>query len=180
MQASSAVARALTAFVCAVAFTAAVGAAPATAASTTATKADAALRRTALSWVHWAANGNARKACLRQTEPMVNGIPCAELPNYFQTLYCPAFESAPDGSEASFWRSRAETVVKVRTGNGSGSAIFRSTQKSSRVSVKANFIWVDDEWRVASLQRADLLLSPAGLIFTEGAELEAELWPAHC
>jgi hypothetical protein len=79
-----------------------------------------------------------------------------------------------------FWRSPAETVAKVDAGSGTGSVIFRSTRKASKISAKGTFSKVAGEWRIASLQRGAHLLAPAGLIFTDGEELDKELWPLHC
>jgi hypothetical protein len=183
VDAHSTVAKAAIALTCAVAMTVVAGTGAAGANSMRLpTKAETALRKTAQSWVYYADRGNAQKACLRQTEPAVNGIPCEQLPDYGVVLYCPAFEGPPDGSAPSPYRRAAETVVKVRVkANGdAGTAVFRSTGKSSSVSAKAGFEKIDGSWRIAWLQGAGRRLAPAGLIFTDGAELREQLWPVHC
>jgi hypothetical protein len=181
VDAHSTVAKAAIALTCAVTMTVVAGTGAAGANSTRfPTKAETALRKTARSWVYYASNGNAQKACLRQTEPAVNGVPCEQLPGYGVILYCPAFQGPPDGSEASPYRRAAETVTKVKANGDTGTAVFRSTDKSSSVSAKAGFQEIDGSWRIAWLQGAGRRLAPAGLIFTDGAELKEQLWPVHC
>ncbi len=181
MDAHSTVAKAAIALTCAVVLTVVAGTGAAGANSTRLpTKAETDLRKTALSWVYYADRGNAQKACLRQTEPAVNGIPCEQLPDYGVILYCPAFEGSPDGSAPSPYRTAAETVVKVKANGDAGTAVFRSTLKSSSVSEKAGFEKIGGSWRIAWLQGAGRRLAPAGLIFTDGAELRERLWPIHC
>lgn len=134
-----------------------------------------ALKRVGLSWVTYAANGNAPRACRLQTEPSVEGIPCDQLPTDFVVLHCP--EDRPSESR---WRKPSELVGKVNVQDGSGTIIYRAASKQSNLRAKARFSKVGGKWRIASIQSEGQRLRPAGLIFTDGRKLRKKLWPPHC
>lgn len=136
-----------------------------------------ALRHVGTSWVAYAASGNAPKACRLQVESSVGGVPCDQLPTYFEPLYCPA---DPPGTDDSLWRTPAELVTKARVKGSKGAIVYRASRKKSKLTARATFSKVGGKWRIASIQSGGQRLSPAGLIFTEGQELRKKLWPAHC
>ncbi len=135
----------------------------------------AALKRVGVSWALFTNNGNAPKACRLQVEENVGGVPCDQLPTYNEILYCPA----SPGNQSS-WRDSAELVTKVKVKGNAGSLVIRASSKSSKKSGKASFVKVGGKWRIASFQSQGRMFSPAGLIFTEGADLRKALWPLHC
>jgi hypothetical protein len=137
----------------------------------------AALERVGVSWVRYAAAGNARKACHLQTEASVDGVPCDQLPSYAEVIYCPAPIGAP---RARRWRTPAETVVKLRIVGGKGSVVIRSESRRSAFAARASFVKLGGSWRIATLRWAGHELSPPGLVFTEGEGARAKLWPVHC
>ena len=137
----------------------------------------AALKRVGMSWVTYAATGNAPKACRLQVEPNVEGVQCDQLPTFFETIYCPA-DTGDDSP--SPWRTTAEQVGNTKVNGKKGSIVFRATRKRSRLRGKASFLKVGGKWRIASFQSGGQRLIPAGLIFTEGKELRKKLWPSHC
>ncbi len=137
----------------------------------------AALKHVAISWVTYAASGNAPKACRLQTEPSVGGTPCAQLPTYFEILYCPA--ETPD-AHGSRWRKPSEEVAKATVKGTTGTVVYRAASKRSKLTARATFAKVAGKWRIASIQSAGQRLAPAGLIFTTGQELRQKLWPPHC
>lgn len=132
------------------------------------------LKHVGISWATYASTGNAPKACQLQVEQNVGGMPCDQLPTYYESIYCPAY---PD--EAS-WRDAAERVVKVTVKGNTGSLIIRAASKKSKLSGKASFSKVQGKWRIASFQSGGRKFIPASLIFTEGKDLRAALWPLHC
>lgn len=135
----------------------------------------AALRKVGVSWVAFAESGNAPEACELQVHQSVEGVPCSQLPTYYQVIYCPALP------EKSLWRDPAEQVVKVKvTKDGRGSLIIRASGKRSKKSAKAIFSEVDGKWRIASVRSMGQNLTPAGLIFTNGKKIREALWPLHC
>lgn len=137
-----------------------------------------ALRRVGMSWATYANTGNAPKACRLQVEENVGGVPCDQLPTYYEPMYCPAVQGPP--YPPTNWRDAAEQVTKVKVKGNTGSLVIRASSKSSKKSGKASFVKVGGKWRIASFRSQGRMFSPAGLIFTEGADLRKALWPLHC
>ncbi len=136
-----------------------------------------ALKRVGLSWVTYAANGNAPKACHLQIDPSVGGTPCDQLPTYFESLYCP---EKPLGTDGSLWRTLAQLVGNAEVKGSKGTIVYRAASKKSKLTAKATFSKVGGKWRIGAIQSGGQRLTPPGLIFTEGQELRKKLWPAHC
>jgi hypothetical protein len=134
----------------------------------------AALKHVGISWATYVGTGNAPRACQLQVQQNVGGVPCDQLPTYFQVLYCPAYP------EESSWRDAAEQVVKVKVRGSEGSLVIRASSKKSKGSVKATFSKVGGKWRIASVRSMGQTFTPAGLIFTDGKGIREALWPAHC
>jgi hypothetical protein len=71
-------------------------------------------------------------------------------------------------------------VAKPKVSGRTGTLIVRASNKTSKKSGKASFVKIGGKWRIASFQSQGRMFSPAGLIFTEGADLRKVLWPLHC
>lgn len=136
-----------------------------------------ALERAGVSWVTYAANGNAPKACRLQVEPSVGGVSCDQLPSYFEPIYCPV---TPADADDSLWRAPAELIKKASVNGSKGTIVYRASRKKSKLSARATFSKVGGKWRIVSIRSGGQRLSPPGLIFTEGQKLRKKLWPAHC
>lgn len=135
-----------------------------------------ALKRAGLSWVTYAINGNAPKACRLQVGPSVGGVPCEQLPTYDVVIYC----NEPPKTDVSPWRTPAQLVKRATIKGSKGTVVYRASRKKSKRTATATFSKVDGAWRIVSLKSGGLRLSPAGLIFTDGKDLRQELWPPHC